>query len=117
MGLPTTVLSLLPLRESVNSHELCHGRKFRGKWESLSAESFAIPLTVCTALVLATKNHLAANGDNSRCYQDSCECFQMDSDVPVCTMGQVTEPVSDGALFPLIRLSSGVSFLYITRKM
>lgn len=39
MGLPTTILSLLPLREFVNSHEMCQmGRKFRGKWESLSAD-------------------------------------------------------------------------------
>lgn len=32
MGLPTTILSLLPLREFVNSHEMCQmGQKIQGK--------------------------------------------------------------------------------------
>lgn len=44
-----------------------------------------------TVLVLTTKKHLAANGDNS-CCQGSCECLQMGSDVLVCTVGQVTGP-------------------------
>lgn len=46
VGLPTTMLSLLPLRESVNSHELCQlGQKIQGEM-GVFAETFAVPLIV-----------------------------------------------------------------------
>lgn len=61
------------------------------------------------------KEHLAANGDNSCCFQGSCECLQMGSDVLVSTMGRGLCLMVHW--FPLIRLSSRVTFLYITRKM